>query len=350
MYKRQVKDAGLGRDLRNRALRERNARARGALIQGGLAGQGIAQANQAGLITQAGLQNQSFTPQAGAREAIGRGFQGEAEAEAGYQRRLGDISQSEFDRAEAERIRQEDFAREDKIREEKYKREDEKTAKLDAREKFEATNKLDQGKEESLRLLADAKSLIAAAAPAGDIVNGYTAVTDEESKGFLAGLKEQASTALSAGLEAAGLGKDRERILINYANKVAPGSYDQYSRLVKISKNLVKPLIASGILGKTSDGDIKFATETIFDPTEPSSSWAAQLDDAIARVKGIAIERSKLDKETPPIPPAQQETVGESVAGARPEGPAGALPAATSPSTLDKTKEQVDNLLTKFGF
>ena len=119
-----VQDAGLGRDLRNRALRERNARARGALLQGGLAGQGIASANQAGLIGQAGLQNRSFTPRAGALEAIGRGYQGEADAEAGYQQRLGDISQSEFDRAESERIRQEDITREDELREERFARED----------------------------------------------------------------------------------------------------------------------------------------------------------------------------------------------------------------------------------
>lgn len=121
-----VQDAGLGRDLRNRALRERNARARGALLQGGLAGQGIASANQAGLIGQAGLQNRSFTPRAGALEAIGRGYQGEADAEAGYQRRLGDISQSEFDRAEAERIRKEDQARADAQRKEDQARADAK--------------------------------------------------------------------------------------------------------------------------------------------------------------------------------------------------------------------------------
>ena len=87
----------LGRDLRNRALQARNAQVRGALLQGGLGAQGRAQANQAGLITQAGQQNQTFTPQAGALDALGQGLAGREQAEAQYQGDLANISRQEYE-------------------------------------------------------------------------------------------------------------------------------------------------------------------------------------------------------------------------------------------------------------
>ena len=329
----------LQRDLRNRALQARDARVRGSLLQGGLGAQSAANRAQSQLI-------RGQAPTARGLESLGQGLAGRADAEAQYQQELGDISQAEFDREEAERLRQEGISREDQIREEKYKREDEKTAKLDAREKFEATKKLDDAKAESLRYLNDALSLVEAAGPAGDIVNGYTNL-EGDAKSAFEQITENIGAGLRLGAAAVGLEEDREKILINYANSKYPGSYDAYSRLVTAAKNLVKPLIASGILGRTSDGDIKFATETIFDPTQPSSGWREKLEDAIARVKGISIVPAKLDKEVPPVPPAQQETVGETVH--TDQAPAGGA-TAVKPTTTEELTTQVDTLLDRFKF
>ena len=86
---------------REAAQRAKFARQSGALQAGGLRGAGIAQQNQAGLITQAGLGNRAFTPQAGATTAVGQGIQGAQQAEAQYQNELGRIAEAERQAATA---------------------------------------------------------------------------------------------------------------------------------------------------------------------------------------------------------------------------------------------------------
>ena len=82
---------------REQAMRAKFAAQSGALQRGGLEAQGIAAQNQAGLITQAGLGNQAFTPQAGATAAIGQGIQGAQEAEAQYQGDLANIERQKYE-------------------------------------------------------------------------------------------------------------------------------------------------------------------------------------------------------------------------------------------------------------
>ena len=265
---------------RQAAQRAAQAQKRGSLLAGGTAGSGLAAQNQAGLITQAGQGNQAFTPQAGALASVGKGLQGAQEAEAGYQQELGRIAEAERAAKEAERIRQEDLAREDKLRAEDKEAADK-----------EAEAKLKTAKQESLRMLMDAKFLASKAGKAGDIVNRHVSIDDDETQGLLDKLQGGIATAISAGTEVFGATSERDKLLIAYANQKFPDSYDAYVRLATLAKNLVKPLIASGILGRTSDGDIKFAEQTIFDPTQPSNTWISQLNDAIARVKGISISR-----------------------------------------------------------
>ena len=116
---------------RQAAKRAAQAQKKGSLLAGGTAGSGLAAQNQAGLITQAGHQNQTFTPQAGALAAVGEGLQGVQEAEAGYQQELGRISEAERAAQEAERIRQEDLAREDEAKAEEKAEKDKATAEED---------------------------------------------------------------------------------------------------------------------------------------------------------------------------------------------------------------------------
>ena len=265
---------------REAAQRAKFARQSGALQAGGARGAGIAAQNQAGLITQAGLGNQAFTPQAGATAAVGEGIRQAGQAQAQYQDRLGQISEAERAAKEAERIRQEDISRADQLRAEEQ----------DAT-KGEADRKLEDAKKESLRMLMDAKFLASKGGKAGDIVNRHVTIDDEETSGLLDKLSSGIATAISAGTEVLGATSERDKLLIAYANQKFPESYDAYVRLATLAKNLVKPLIASGILGRTSDGDIRFAQETIFDPTQPSNTWLNQINDAVARVKGISITR-----------------------------------------------------------
>ena len=279
---------------RQAAQRAKFANQRGALQSSGLAASGQVRQNQAGLITQAGLGNRAFTPQAGALDTVGRGLQQSQQAEATYQGELGRIAEAERAAKEAERRRLEDMAREDKLREEGK----------DA-SKAEAEAKLESAKQESLRMLMDAKFLASKAGKAGDIVNRHVSIDDDETQGLLDKLQGGIATAISAGTEIFGATSERDKLLIAYANQKYPGSYDAYVRLATLAKNLVKPLIASGILGRTSDGDIRFAEQTIFDPTQPSNTWLSQLNDAIARVKGISISRD----ESVPVNATAQENV-----------------------------------------
>ena len=94
---------------RQAALKAMQARQQGSLLAGGAEDSGIAAANQAGLITQAGGGlGRSFTPQAGSLAATGRGVQGAREAAAQYQDRLGSIASAESNQARADAQRLDD--------------------------------------------------------------------------------------------------------------------------------------------------------------------------------------------------------------------------------------------------
>lgn len=82
---------------REAALKAKLASQKGSLLAGGAEGSGIAQQNQAGLITQAGQDNQAFTPQAGAGAAVAQGVKGAQEAEALYQGDLANIARQEYE-------------------------------------------------------------------------------------------------------------------------------------------------------------------------------------------------------------------------------------------------------------
>ena len=99
---------------RQAAQRTAQAQRSGALAAGGARGADIASANQAGLIGAAGLNNSSFTPQAGALSAIGEGVQGARQAEAEYQQELGRIAGAEADQAREDTLRAEEKAEKDK--------------------------------------------------------------------------------------------------------------------------------------------------------------------------------------------------------------------------------------------
>lgn len=95
----------LSRTLKNNALKSRDATIRGALLKAGLSAQDAAQANQAGLITQAGVNNRTFTPRQGALGNIGEGLAAAGDAEALYQQDLANIEVGEAQRqANAEQL------------------------------------------------------------------------------------------------------------------------------------------------------------------------------------------------------------------------------------------------------
>ena len=91
----------IDRVLKNNAMRARNAQTRAALLGAGLEGLGRAQQNQAGLITQAGLDQQAFTPDSGAGAAVASGLRQAGAAEAGYQEELSQIERDKLEREEA---------------------------------------------------------------------------------------------------------------------------------------------------------------------------------------------------------------------------------------------------------
>lgn len=99
----QAKSAGVPQKdidtvLRNNALKARDAGVRSALLKGGLSGINRAVQNEAGLITQAGPQNQAFTPGPGGLGAAGQAFAEVGAAERGYQETLSGIEKDKLAR------------------------------------------------------------------------------------------------------------------------------------------------------------------------------------------------------------------------------------------------------------
>ena len=86
--------------LRNNAMKARNADVRGTLLGAGLRGAGKAQQNQSGLITQAGLDNQAFTPGDSGLGSVGEGLTQAGKADARYQKELTRIDEASLKRAE----------------------------------------------------------------------------------------------------------------------------------------------------------------------------------------------------------------------------------------------------------
>ena len=326
----------LERDLRNRAMQARNARVRGELLRGGLGTQGRAQANQAGLITQAGGGlGRSFTPGGDTLDPLGEGLAGRGEAEAQYQQRLGDISQSEFDRAEAERKYQRDITREDKIRAEDQAIEQQRLDAKAAKSATEEVDKQDATKKKAIELANQAKFITAAAATAGDIINGYTQVDQEKieetGKGFLGNLWEQAKESGGSILTTVAGGHQitrnlRQEALERYVQASNPQSYSAYIRLKRLANQMVFPILESGALGvNPTDADVDLARKATFDVTAPSNTWNSQLNDVIAQARGeqlAAAQFKAVEKEAPKEPSYPDQ------------GPAGgtSTPAADKPS------------------
>lgn len=103
----QAKAAGvpqedIDRVLRNNAMKARDASVRSALLRGGLSGLQQSSANQAGLITQAGLGNQAFTPGTSGLGAVGQGIVEAGAAEKNYQEKLSEIEKDKLDRESKE--------------------------------------------------------------------------------------------------------------------------------------------------------------------------------------------------------------------------------------------------------
>ena len=85
--------------LKNNAMKARNARVRGALVGGGLQSLGKTSENMAGLTTQAGLQNKTFTPTPNLG-GVAQGIKEAGHAEAKYQDELSRIDESQQARSD----------------------------------------------------------------------------------------------------------------------------------------------------------------------------------------------------------------------------------------------------------
>ena len=107
-----VPESEINKTLRNNAMKSRDARQRGALMSAALGARDATSRDQAGLITQAGLENRAYTPQGGAGAAVGAGLEAAGQAEAQYQGELSRI-------AEAEQARADELAKEEKAEAEK---------------------------------------------------------------------------------------------------------------------------------------------------------------------------------------------------------------------------------------
>ena len=109
--------------LEANASQAKDAQTRGILLQGGMRTAGGARDNFAGNITQAGQNNQTFTPTSAVGN-IGDALAARGATEADYYGQLSNIERQKFDDERIERHRREERAREDALREEGYNRED----------------------------------------------------------------------------------------------------------------------------------------------------------------------------------------------------------------------------------
>ena len=268
-----VPQADIDKILKNNAMRARNADVRGTLLGAGLRGAGKAQQNQAGLITQAGLQNQTFTPGDSGLGSVGEGLTQAGKADARYQKEITRIDEAELKRAEA-----------------KAKELDEDGAV----------------KEKAIKLASQAKFLVASAGKAGDIINGHVAPDEAkleaQGKGFFGDLWDTAKktggaivSTVAGGLQSTR--NIRQEALERYVAAELPESYKAYTRLSKLSNQMVFPILESGTLGvNPTDADVDLARKATFDISARSDTWLAQLDDIIAQARGNNLAKAGVDK------------------------------------------------------
>ena len=300
-----VPESEISKVLKNNALKTRNAQQRAALMQAAGAARDATSRDQAGLITQAGLQNQAYTPRGGAGAAIGAGLAGASQAEARYQQEL-----SQIDR-------------------------DEEQKRIDALDKEKEADD-SAGKNKAIKLATEAMSLVADASTAGDYVNGFTTFSDEEERsigekvtGFLGGLAQTAAGAFEQSRRVRE--EARERLV---AAKY-PDSYRAYTRLRNLANQMVFPILESGALGvNPTDADVDLARKATFDVNSPSNTWAAQLNDIIVKNGGAALETPKptkwggaeVQEEEPAVAEVEAEAAVEAAveSSVPPHGGAGA--------------------------
>ena len=260
--------------LRNNAMKTRDAAVRGALMSAGSKGLDIANQNQAGLITQAGQQNQAFTPQGGSLGAGAAGFEGAADAEAAYGKSIQGINKQEQE------------------------------AKLKKAEEADEKGKVSK---ESIRIANEAKFLVQPASKAGDYINGHVplppedkAVVDQEEQSALGKLGDtfkQGAQTLAGGFSHTR--QIRQEALERLAARRYPDSYRAFTRLKALANQMVFPILESGALGvNPTDADVELAKKATFDYTAPSQTWMQQLDDIIAKAKGKSFAKHVVTKTT----------------------------------------------------
>ena len=262
-----VSESKISQILKNNAMKTRDAKVRGALLGGGLQTVSKTSANIAGLITQAGVNNESFTPE----PTLGGASQGIKEAghaEGQYQEDLSQIERDEQARTEAE---------------------------------TEATTG-SGSPTNAYTTVRVAMDLVGPASQAGDIVNGYKLTADQqktldnataESDGWVNNTIEAVSTAAST---VAGAFSATEKVRMEALRKIAinqaPESYTAYVRLNKIAKKLALEVLSTQ-KGSKSDFEFRVSAESIFDITSPSSSWMAMLQDVLDDIRRVNPSQSK---------------------------------------------------------
>ena len=150
-----------------------------------------------------------------------------------------------------------------------------------------------QQSEDMVRLAREAGTLLQGASIAADFINGHrqnltTKEQDElnsAEKNAGSRFKEAATGLIStAGGAFNATARVRDEALRKIAYRKYPDSYRDYTRLITIANKMVFPILESGALGvNPTDADTQLAKQSTFDVKAPSTTWAAQLNDLIAR-------------------------------------------------------------------
>ena len=149
-------------------------------------------------------------------------------------------------------------------------------------------------------LAQEARGLLTAASSAGDLINGFVQLSEEEEKsigdkvtGFASSLAQTAAGAFDQ------TRKIREEARARVVSAKDPEGYKAYTRLKLLANQIVLPILASGALGvNPTDADVKLAKEAQFDVAAPSNTWDAQLVDLINRSGGTATVVKQLAAKT----------------------------------------------------
>lgn len=258
-----IPQANIDRVLKNNALKTKQAEERAALLRAGSAAAAQASDNISRGLT-AARTDVAYQPGQSALGKLGEGYAGVQDAEARYQDRLSQIDQAAFDRSEEERIR-----------------------KLDEVKEGKGDN---QTKQQAVQLAYEAKDLINKASIAGDFVNGYVELSEEQKAtvdGAESGALGRLGDLFKTGIQTAAGAFDqtrrvRQEALERLASTAYPESYQAYIQLKNVANRMVFPILESGALGvNPTDADVELARKSTFDVTSPSNTWDAQLDTII---------------------------------------------------------------------